>query len=163
MGTLACVVCPAHRREAAPVALSIYTRAVELFECRLKLELCVPALLIHAGYRVAHLFYGAAIVRSQAYCDDAGASKALATNPKMRCGRHYLSHPQPWPACDAHAPVAYYNLSENVDFWGGSRLREREERRAAGEASTKAERKDQKKAQRTDEKAQRRDERKANV
>jgi hypothetical protein len=55
------------RREALDAALTIYTHALDTFECRLKLELCVPARLIHAGFRVAQLYYGSAIVRSQAY------------------------------------------------------------------------------------------------
>jgi hypothetical protein len=47
----------------------------------------------------------------------------------MSCGRHFLSraHSLAKPACDTHAPSAY-NLSEAVDYWGGSRLREREKR-----------------------------------
>ena len=94
------------RREVASVALDIYSHAEALPACRLKFELCVPALLESEGFSVFDLrptstCGGAfAIVRSQSFCDDPAS---LSYPPNMRCGRTQLSRvllaKEPLPRC----------------------------------------------------------------
>lgn len=73
------------RRDAASIALDIYSRAEGLPACRLKFELCVPALLVESGFLVGDLSGGAfAIARSNGFCED---PSSLRYPPNMRCGR----------------------------------------------------------------------------
>ena len=102
------------RREAAQLALGIYTRAEKLPACLLKVELCVPALLAASGFAVAEVNGNfTAIVRSQAFCDGPVATAIQAKN--MKCGRAFVGgSAKPW--CSS-TPLQAWAISRHVEKW----------------------------------------------
>ena len=105
------------RREAASIALSMYQQAHESQPCALKVELCVPGLLVLRNYSVGTMVPGTvALVRPAAFCSNSRKWKAPEW---LACGRKYLG--QPKPRCRAAPRV--WNLSEHVRYWREKRTR----------------------------------------
>ena len=111
-------------RDAASVALSAYLHASQSAPCRLKVELCVAALLLSQGFSVGTMQPGAAVVRPEAFCTHVNGKAMLQDNDKLSCGRSFLGSRK--PPCST--PPTYWNLTSKVAYWSST---ERTKRRAA--------------------------------
>ena len=118
-------------REAASVALSVYLHGPQSAPCRLKVELCVPAVLSAHNLSVANMGQpGAALVRPEAFCVHAASVAMLQHDPKLSCGRTFLGATHK-PLC--RDPPRAWNLSARLTYWSSDA---RAARRAAARGST---------------------------
>ena len=100
-------------RDAADVALAAYLHAADAWPCQLKVELCVPSLLIERRFSVGALDPGAVVVRPEAMCANDAYQKRMAEQQWLSCGRSHLGTPK--PACGA-APRPW-NLTARTQHW----------------------------------------------
>jgi hypothetical protein len=104
-------------RKASSVALRAYQGANTSWECNLKVELCVDALLLRHNFSLGVIPFPVAILRPAALCaENSSALTALQLAPDLGCQArsNLASHPQP---CRGPAPVSRPDFATDVRLW----------------------------------------------
>ena len=122
-------------RSAATVALSSYLHASNSPACKLKIELCVPGILLAHNFSVATMGQpGAAIVRPEFFCSHASHEVMLKHDPRLSCGRSYLGSRKQICATDPRV----YNMTARMQFWSSTARAERSAARSSAANNNKA-------------------------